>query len=135
MSVRFHPGTSGSGGGLLLRSPADQFQGVNRAAAEGARDAAITNVAAELEDFTENPNLAIILTITGTDPNTTVYQARRGNAWADVSAVVRGPQGVPGPVAANLAQDETDLVLRVGGAEEGRIDIRDLLDAAGVIYP
>ena len=86
----------GSGGGLLLRTPPDNFSAATRSAAETARDAAITNVAAELADFTANPNLAIILTITGSDPDTTVYQVRRGNSWADVTNAVTGPRG-PGP--------------------------------------
>ncbi len=80
----------------MLRTPPDQFVHANRAGAEAARDAAITNVAAELAPFSANPNLAIILTVTGTNPDTTVYQVRRGNAWADVTLVVTGPRG-PGP--------------------------------------
>ncbi|MCY4441141.1 MAG: hypothetical protein OXE53_13125 [Deltaproteobacteria bacterium] len=86
----------GAGGGLSLRSPPDEFSHANRAGAEAARDAAITNVAATLAEFDANPNLAIILTITGTNPKTTVWQVRRGGDWADVTGAVRGPGGAPG---------------------------------------
>ena len=87
------------GGGVLLRSPPDIFSAAARTGmggAESLRDTAITNVATELAQFTENPNLAIILTITGTDPDTTVYQVRRGSAWADVTMAIRGPRGETG---------------------------------------
>lgn len=90
------------GGGLLLRTPPDEFTHANRAGAEAARDAAITNVPAQLAEFTANPNLAIILTVTGADPDVTVYQVRRGNAWADATGTVRGPAGADGDDAALL---------------------------------
>ena len=79
---------SGGGGGILLRVPNDVFNGATKAAAETARDAAITDTT----PFDENPALAIIITwpVAVTD---TVYQARRGSAWADVTGVVRGPIG------------------------------------------
>ena len=83
-------GGGGAGSGLIYRTPVDHFSAATRALAEAARDAAITNVPAQLADFTADNRLAIILTITGTDPDTTVLQVRRGNAWADVAN--------PGPV-------------------------------------
>ena len=86
------PSIISGGGGLLLRVPVDSFSGSSRTAVEALRDTAITNVADELADFTANPNLAIILTITGTTP-TTIYQVYRGSAWADVTQAIRGPQG------------------------------------------
>ena len=84
-------GSGGSGGGLLLRTPPDTFNGATRAAAETARDAGITDTT----PFDDNPNLAIILTWPVT-PTNTVYQVRRGSAWADVTGVVRGPMGLIG---------------------------------------
>ena len=84
-------GTGGSGGGLLLRTPPDTFNGATRTAAETARDAGITDTT----PFDDNPNLAIILTWPVT-PTNTVYQVRRGSAWADVTGVVRGPMGLIG---------------------------------------
>lgn len=90
------PKPGGAGGGLLLRSPPDQFSAATEAAAAAARDAAITDVPAALALFDENPNLAVILVNTGTDPRTTKYQVRRGGAWADVTAVVTGPAGEDG---------------------------------------
>ena len=80
--------SGGQGGGLLLRTPADVFTEATRAAAETARDAAITDTG----PFDDNPNLAIILAWPAT-PTNTVYQVRRGSAWADVTVVVRGPRG------------------------------------------
>ena len=82
---------SGSGGGLLLRTPPDIFTAATRAAAETARDAAITDTT----PFDDNLNLAIILAWPAT-PTNTVYQVRRASAWADVTAVVRGPMGLVG---------------------------------------
>ena len=125
-------GSSRGGGGLLLRTPPDEFTAAARAGAggaEAARDAAITNVPAELAAFTANPNLAIILTITGTDPDTTVYQVRRGNAWADVTQVVRGPIGPQGPqqTAAAIA---AALDAFIGDAEwRSRLSGMALVDA------
>ena len=84
-------GSGGSGGGLLLRTPPDTFNGATRTAAETARDAGITDTT----PFDDNPNLAIILTWPVT-PTNTVYQVRRGSAWADVTGVVRGPMGLMG---------------------------------------
>ena len=92
MGVSLGPGGGGGqGGGLLLRSPVDTFNGATRAAAETARDAGITDTT----PFDDNPNLAIILTWPVT-PTNTVYQVRRGSAWADVTGVVRGPMGSVG---------------------------------------
>ena len=81
-------------GGILLRVPNDVFNGATKVAAETARDAAITDTT----PFDENPALAIILTwpVVVTD---TVYQARRSNAWADVTGVVRGPRGAASTAA------------------------------------
>lgn len=89
------PSIISAGGGLPLRVPADIFSGSSRTAAEALRDAAITDVADELADFAANPNLAIILTITGTTP-TTIYQVYRNSDWADVTQAIRGPQGQRG---------------------------------------
>ena len=92
MGVSLGPGGGGGqGGGLLLRTPPDTFNGATRAAAETARDAGITDTT----PFDDNPNLAIILTWPVT-PTNTVYQVRRGSAWADVTGVVRGPMGSVG---------------------------------------
>ena len=91
MGFAFGGRGGGGGGGIILRTPADIFNGATRAAAETARDAGITDTT----PFDDNPNLAIILTWPVT-PTSTVYQVRRGSAWADVTAVVRGPMGSEG---------------------------------------
>ena len=104
----------GRGGGLLLRTPPDEFANASRAGAEAARDAAITNVPATLAEFNDNPNLGIILTITGTDPDTTVYQARRSDGWADVTLVARGP-GPTDQQVAGAVQAGVKPYARIGG--------------------
>ena len=87
-------GSGGSGGGgIKLRVPNDVFNGANKAAAEAARDAGLN--AAAVAEFDADPNLSIILTWPVAVANT-VYQARRGNAWADITGVVRGPGGARG---------------------------------------
>ena len=89
-------GTGGGGGGIILRTPPDTFTAATRAAAETLRDAdpgGLTGT--ELDPFDDNPNLAIILAWPAT-PTNTVYQVRRGSAWADVTGVVRGPMGLVG---------------------------------------
>ena len=85
---------SGGGGGIILRSPVDTFNGATKSAAESARDAGISDTT----PFDDNPNLAIILTWPVT-PTNTVYQVRRSNAWVDVTGVVRGPRGIGGSQA------------------------------------
>lgn len=111
--------SSGGGGGLRFRTPPDQFTAATLALAEQARDAAITNVPAQLAEFTADVNLAIILTNTGTDPHTTIYQSRRGGAWANVTLAVTGPRG-PGPTNAQVTgavQAGVKEYARTGGPE------------------
>lgn len=86
-------GTGGArGGGPILRDPPDEFSGANRAAAESARDMAIPDTS----DFDDNPNLAIVMTITAGADAGTFYQARRGGSWVTITPIVRGPRGLPG---------------------------------------
>ena len=67
-----------AGGRLPRRQPVAEFKGADRAAAEAARDAAITDTAA----YDADP-LSVTLTVAGTrDP---VYQVRRAGAWVDVT--------------------------------------------------
>lgn len=84
-------GVGGGGGAIKLRTPPDVFTGANRTAAILARNNGLN--AAALAEFNEDPNLAIILRVGATD----TYQVRRSNAWRDVTNVVRGQQGEPGP--------------------------------------
>ena len=88
-------GGPGGGGGILQRTPPDDFVAATKALGEAARDAAITNVAAQLAQFDANPNLAISITKTNA-PRTVYWQARRGGAWVDITNVVRGPTGPSG---------------------------------------
>lgn len=115
-------GSSGGGGGLLLRVPPDEFSGATRSVVNAARDAAITNVPSELAQFDANPNLAIILAITGTDPDTTVYQVRRGGAWADSTNTIRGPKGQEGPPPSNAQIDARVRTVVADEALDGNTD-------------
>ena len=92
MSFSFQSGGGGGGGGLTLGPPTNQFTGANKAAAEAARDAYDTANSGWLDQYDEEPTFTIILTY-GT---TTIYQSRRGGAWADVTGLVRGPSGEDG---------------------------------------
>lgn len=83
----------GSGGSLNLGPATNTFNGADRSAAEAARNAYATANAAWLAQYDAEPTYTIILTY-GT---TTVYQSRRGNAWADVTGLIRGPGGPVGP--------------------------------------
>ena len=68
-----------AGGVLPRRNPVATFEGADRAAAEAARDAVITDTAA----YDAEP-LSITLEFDGRrDP---VYQVRRDDAWVDVTA-------------------------------------------------
>ena len=93
MAVSFgRGGRAGGGGGLTLGPPTNQFTGANKAAAEAARDAYDTANSGWLDQYDAEPTYTIILTY-GT---TTIYQSRRGGAWADVTGLVRGPSGEDG---------------------------------------
>ena len=89
-------GSGGGGAGIKLRVPNDVFNGADKAAAEAARDAGLD--AAAVAEFDADPNLSIILTWPVAVANT-IYQARRINAWADITGVVRGPPGAASTVA------------------------------------
>ena len=105
-------GGSGSrGGGVKLRTPPDIFSGANRNAAETARNNGLN--AAALVEFNADPDLAIILRISGTD----TYQVRRGGAWRDITNVVRGPTGPGASDAQVQSQVQTGVkpYARTGG--------------------
>ena len=98
-----------NGGRLPRRQPTQEFKGADRAAAEAARDAAITDTAA----YDAAP-LSITLTVTGTrDP---VYQARRDGAWVDVT-----PEDT----------ERVEAALDYGSGEIRATLPDDLIDAAG----
>ena len=89
------PGGTGGGGGLALGPPTNTFNGADRAAAEADRDTYAGAQAAWLAFYAAQPSFVIILTYGAT----TVYQGRRGAAWADVTPVITGPAGLLGPQA------------------------------------
>ena len=91
-------GVGGGGGGLTLGPPTNTFNGATRAAAEAVRDAYAAANAAWLAQYDAEPTFTIILTWPAVPANT-VYQSRRGNAWADVTGLVRGPKGAEGEQA------------------------------------
>lgn len=92
----FGGGGSGTavGGGLVLGPTTNAFSGATTAAAETARDTYATANSSWLAEYDANPTWAI--TVTETTGNTTMFQARRNNAWADVTPVARGPRGPRG---------------------------------------
>ena len=83
-----------AGGGLVLGPTQNTFTGANKSAAETARDTYATANTAWLAAYDAEP--AAVVTVTY--GSTTVYQARRGSSWVDVTPIlsVRGPQGVAG---------------------------------------
>ena len=92
-------GSSGSGGGGLTLGPTQNTFGTSltadKAAAEVLRDAYETANASWLAEYDAEPTFSISL-VYGT---TTLYQARRGSAWADVTGLVTGPRGLVGSQA------------------------------------
>ena len=92
------PTGGGGGGGLTLGPPTNSFNGATRAAAEAVRDAYAVANADWLAQYDAEATFTIILTWPVVPANT-IYQSRRGNAWADVTGLVRGPRGVEGEQA------------------------------------
>ena len=91
-SVGTGGGGGGGAGGLTLGPPQNEFTGSNRSAAETARNNYATANTSWLAQYDAQPTYTIILTW-GT---TTIYQARRSGAWADVTGLLRGPAGADG---------------------------------------
>ena len=95
-----------NGGRLPRRQPMAEFKGDDRAAAETARDASITDTAA----YDADP-LSITLTVTGQrDP---IYQVRRDGSWVDVDPedaerVVAALDYASGEIRATLPEDLYD---------------------------
>ena len=85
-------GGGGGAGGLTLGPPQNSFTGASRSAAEGVRNTYATANASWLSQYDAQPTYTIILTW----GSTTIYQARRGGAWADVTGLLRGPAGADG---------------------------------------
>ena len=96
MALRRRGGSGGGGGGLTLGPPQNQFTGANKAAAETARDTYATANATWLAQYDAQPTYVISLAWPAATPTTTIYQARRSGAWADVTALVTGPKGDQG---------------------------------------
>ena len=90
----YFPQGGGSGGGLLLGPATNTFSAGSLSAVHTARNAYATANPTWLQQYDDNPNYVIVVTDTGT--STTRYEARRGGAWADVTPLLRGPQGDEG---------------------------------------
>ena len=82
----------GGAGGLTLGPPTNAFTGANKNAAETSRDTYATANPAWLAQYDDEPTF----TITITHGTTTLYQARRGSSWADVTGLIRGQRGLTG---------------------------------------
>ena len=91
-------GAGAGGGGLTLGPPTNTFNGADRAAAEAARDVYAAANTDWLAQYDDEATFTIILTWPVVPANT-VYQSRRSNVWADVTGLVRGPEGVEGEQA------------------------------------
>ena len=90
------PGGGGGGaGGLTLGPPTNSFTAATKAAAETLRNDYATANAAWLAQYDDEPTFTILINWPAT-PTNTVYQARRGSSWADVTGLVRGPKGARG---------------------------------------
>ena len=90
-------GRGGGGAGLTLGPAPNTFTAATRAAAETLRDSGITGTL--LAQYDAEPTFNIILNWPAT-PTNTVYQARRGGSWADVTGIIRGPRGLAGATGA-----------------------------------
>ena len=112
----------GGGGGLRMRTPPDRFAGASVAAGNNARDAAIAAGSGDLAQFDADPNLVVEITNTGPDPDQIRFQARRGNAWVDVTNVVsvQGPRGLPGAGAATPVLEA--FLANSAGAQQGAVE-------------
>ena len=97
MSMFVPAGVGGGGaGGLTLGPPTNEFSGANRTAAQTARDTYATANASWLAQYDAEPTYTIILEWPAANPTNTIYQARRSGSWADVTGLLRGPQGEDG---------------------------------------
>ena len=88
-------GDGGGGGGLTLGPPTNSFNAATKALAEAARDTYANANAAWLAQYDAEPTFTIEISwpVAATD---TVYQSRRGGAWADVTGLIRGQKGAKG---------------------------------------
>ena len=110
MPLSFGGRSGGPGGGLILRTPPDEFSGGTLAQAAAARDNARTGIT-DTAPFDANPNLAVILTATNPDPDETHYFVRRGGRWADATNTLRGPAGRPGADAGPAVVETLEMTV------------------------
>lgn len=87
------------GGGLTLGPPTNTFTAATQAAAEVLRDAYALANADWLAQYDAEPTFTIQINwpVITTD---TLYQARRGGAWANVTGLIRGEPGLKGALGA-----------------------------------
>ena len=95
-------GSGGGGGGLTLGPPTNEFNAATQALAETARDTYATANATWLAQYDAETTFTIEISwpVVATD---TLYQSRRGGAWADVTGLVRGQKGAKGEEGAQAA--------------------------------
>ena len=88
-------GGGGGGGGLTLGPVVNSFNAATKALAEAARNTYATANADWLAQYDDEPTFTIEISwpVAATD---TVYQSRRGGAWADVTGLIRGEKGAKG---------------------------------------
>ena len=91
-------GSGGGGGGLTLGPATNTFTAATQTAAETLRDNYASANADWLAQYDAEPTFTIAVSWPAT-PTNTIYQSRRESAWADVTGLVRGPQGEVGSQA------------------------------------
>ena len=95
MPIVIGAGGTGGGSGLTLGPPINEFTGNSQNNAQNQRNTYGTNNPSWLAQYDAEPTFVIIISWPNT-PTNTLYQARRGGAWADVSGLVRGAPGGDG---------------------------------------
>ena len=95
MPIGVPGGSGGGGGGLTLGPPTNTFTAATQALAEAARDTYAAANADWLAAYDDEPTYTIEINwpVAVTD---TLYQSRRGGAWADVTGLIRGKKGAAG---------------------------------------
>jgi len=87
----------GGAGFQLFTQTADNqpaiYTGVDQTAAESARDVYFGANPADLATLDANEFLIIKLVLTGTDPDTAIYQQRQNSTWVDVTSLIQGESG------------------------------------------
>lgn len=118
-------GTGAGGGGFTLGPTQNVFTGVNRAAAESARDTYFTANPSNLASYNNDTNLNIRLEYQESGDSVALYQVRNtaGDAWLDNSSAigVAGPAGTDGTDGTATVPNLTAGEFVIGGQTAGTL--------------